>query len=116
MLYELAKALRYPRLLALLGLSEQRVCDYIGFLREVAQVVPLNALFTAPVRDANDVIVMQTAIVGEVDVLCTRDKDFFEKPAPEYLDKIGITVLDDIAVKPRLSVLTDFCLTQPSCK
>jgi putative PIN family toxin of toxin-antitoxin system len=102
MLYELAKALRYPRLLALLGLSEQRVYDYIGFLREAAQVVPLSALFTAPVRDANDIIVMQTAIVGEADVLCTRDKDFFEKPAAEYLDKIGIAVLDDITLKHRL--------------
>jgi putative PIN family toxin of toxin-antitoxin system len=80
-LYELPQVLRYPRLVALLGLSEQRVYDYIAFLREVAQVVPLNALFTAPVRDANDIIVIQTAIVGEADVLCTRDKDFFEKPA-----------------------------------
>jgi predicted nucleic acid-binding protein len=43
--------------------------------------VALNPLFTASVRDVNDIMVMQTAIVGEADVLCTRDKDFFEQPA-----------------------------------
>jgi len=89
-------------MLALHGLSEARVYDYIGFLREAAEIVVLNPLFTAPIRDATDIIVMQTAIVGEADVLCTRDKDFFEKPAGEYLDKIGITVLDDIALMHRL--------------
>jgi putative PIN family toxin of toxin-antitoxin system len=102
MLYELAKVLRYPRMLALHGLSEERVYDYVGFLRQAAEIVTLNPLFTAPVRDASDIIVMQTAIVGEADVLCTRDKDFFEKPAVEYLGKIGISVLDDIALMHRL--------------
>jgi putative PIN family toxin of toxin-antitoxin system len=102
MLYELAKVLRYPEILALHGLSEERVYDYIGFLREVAQIIALNPLFTAPIRDANDIMVMQTAILGEADVLCTRDKDFFENPAYEYLDKIGIVVLDDIALMHEL--------------
>ena len=102
MLYELATVLRYPRMLALHGLSEARVYGCIGLLRHVAEIVVLNPLFTAPIRDATDIIVMQTAIVGEADVLCTRDKDFSEKPAGEYLNKIGITVLDDIALMHRL--------------
>jgi hypothetical protein len=29
--------------------------------------------------------VMQTAIIGEADILCTKDDDFFEKPAGELL-------------------------------
>jgi len=102
MLYELAKVLRYPRMAALHGLSEQRVYDYIGFLREVAEIVVLNPLFTAPVRDVNDIMVMQTAVVGEADVLCTRDKDFHTAEAVAFLMKTGTTVLDDIALINRL--------------
>ena len=46
----------------------------------------------------NDVVVMQTAIIGEADILCTKDEDFFETPAAEYLEKMGIAVVDDIAL------------------
>jgi predicted nucleic acid-binding protein len=56
----------------------------------------------APIRDVNDVIVMQTAIIGEADVLCTNDEDFFETPAIEYLNKLGIEVADDIDLMHRL--------------
>ena len=62
----------------------------------------LNPVLKAPIRDVNDVIVMQTAIIGEAEVLCTRDDDFFESPAPEYLDKLGIGVLDDVSLIQRL--------------
>jgi putative PIN family toxin of toxin-antitoxin system len=102
MLYELAKVLRYPKMLALHGLSEERIYDYIGFLRKVSQIIGLSPLFTAPIRDANDIIVMQTAILGDADVLCTRDQDFFHEPAIAYLSNLGVAVLDDIALMHRL--------------
>lgn len=40
MLYELARVLRYPRMLALHGLSDGRIYDYIGFLRDPAAQNP----------------------------------------------------------------------------
>lgn len=102
MLYELAKVLRYPRMLALHGLSEGRICDYIGFLRRTTEVIRPNPLLVTPIRDINDTVVMQTAIIGEADVLCTRDQDFFEPPAEPFLRRAGIAVLDDIALMQRL--------------
>lgn len=102
MLYELAKVLRYPRMLALHGLSEGRIYDYIGFLRRTTEVIRPNPLLVTPVRDINDTVVMQTAIIGEADVLCTRDQDFFEPPAEPFLRRAGIAVLDDIALMQRL--------------
>jgi predicted nucleic acid-binding protein len=60
--------------------------------------VTLSPLVTTPIRDLNDIIVMQTAIIGEADILCTRDDDFFETPAAEYLQKMGISVIDDVAL------------------
>jgi putative PIN family toxin of toxin-antitoxin system len=102
MLHELAKVLRYPRLQAFYDLSEDLVFDYVNFLRRSSEIVTLDPLVTAPIRDVNDVIVMQTAIIGEADILCTRDEDFFEQPAREYLRKMGIAVLDDISLMHRL--------------
>jgi len=59
-------------------------------------------MVVAPIRDVNDIVVMQTAIIGEADILCTRDEDFFEKPAGVYLKGLGIAVVDDIFLIQRL--------------
>jgi hypothetical protein len=45
---------------------------------------------------------MQTAIIGEADVLCSRDRDFFEPPAEEFLRKARVALLDDISLMHRL--------------
>jgi hypothetical protein len=45
---------------------------------------------------------MQTAIIGEADILCTNDEDFFEPAASGYLKGLGISVLDDISLMHRL--------------
>jgi predicted nucleic acid-binding protein len=100
MLYELARVLRYPRMLALHGLSEKRIYDYVGFLREAAEIVVPNPLMVTPIRDVN--VVMQTAVIGEADILCTKDRDFFEPPAEGFLRKAGIAVLDDISLMRQL--------------
>jgi len=102
MLSELAKVLRYPRMLAFHGLSEKRIYDYVGFLREVAEIVVPNPLLVTPIRDVNDTVVMQTAVIGEADVLCSKDRDFFEPPAEEFLRKAGIAILDDVSLMRRL--------------
>ncbi len=101
-LHELARVLRYPRLQAFYGLTENLVFDYVNFLRGASEIVDLNPIVAAPIRDVNDIIVMQTAIIGEADVLCTSDGDFFDETAREYLDKLGIVVLDDISLMHRL--------------
>jgi putative PIN family toxin of toxin-antitoxin system len=102
MLHELAKVLRYPRLQAFYDLTENLVFDYVNFLRRASEIVDLNPLVAAPIRDVNDIIVMQTAIIGEADVLCSKDADFFDETAREYLNKLGIAVLDDISLMHRL--------------
>jgi putative PIN family toxin of toxin-antitoxin system len=102
MLHELARVLRYPRLREFYGLSESLVYDYIGFLRSSSEIVELNAFVVAPIRDVNDAIVMQTAIIGEADLLCTDDEDFFEAPAIDYLQRLGIAVIGDDELMRRL--------------
>jgi len=101
-LNELARVLRYPRLQEFYGLSEARIYDFLGFLREVAETVTLNPLLIFPSRDANDIVVLQTAVLGDADVLCTKDEDFYGPPASEFLRKLGIAVMDDVSLLHRL--------------
>lgn len=101
-LHELARVLRYPRMIALHGLSEGRIYDYIAMLRAASEIVRTDPLLITPVRDVNDTIVMQTAIIGDAEVLCTKDEDFFEPPAQPFLQRAGVEVLDDLALLRRL--------------
>jgi putative PIN family toxin of toxin-antitoxin system len=101
-LHELAKVLRYPRMLAMHRLSEGRIYEFIAMLRTASEMVRTDPLLITPVRDINDTIVMQTAIIGDADVLCTKDQDFFDPPAKPFLQKAGIEVLDDLALLNRL--------------
>lgn len=101
-LFELAKVLRYPRMVALHGLSEGRIYDYIMLLRSASSLTRVDPLLITPVRDINDTVVMQTAIIGDADVLCTKDQDFFEPPAQPFLSKAGVEVVDDVSLLKRL--------------
>jgi putative PIN family toxin of toxin-antitoxin system len=102
MLYELARVLRYPRLQSYYGLTESLVFEYISFLRRAAEVVPLNPLLLAPIRDVNDLIVLQTAIIGEAEILCTNDDDFFDIGTVSYLNQLGTEVVTDVTLIHRL--------------
>jgi putative PIN family toxin of toxin-antitoxin system len=95
-LREVARVLRYPRLQKFYGLSEAHVYEFIGYLREVAEIIPLNPLLVLPTRDVTDIMVLQTAVLGEADVLCTRDEDFYTSPASDFLAKTGIAVVDEV--------------------
>jgi hypothetical protein len=52
-------------------------------------------------QPASDVVVMQTAITGEADFLCTRDQDFYAPEVLTYLEGMGARVLDDVALVHR---------------
>jgi predicted nucleic acid-binding protein len=84
------------------GQNEEAVYNFTGWLRDAAEVIALSPLATAPIRDRNDIFVLQTALSGEADVLCTGDRDFFEPPASIFLTSVGIAVLTDAQLMRRL--------------
>jgi putative PIN family toxin of toxin-antitoxin system len=96
MLAELSRVLRYPRLAADHGEEEEAVYEFTGWLRHSAELVHVNPFTVAPIRDSNDVIVLQTALAGEADVLCSLDRDFFDPPASVFLARQRIAVLTDV--------------------
>lgn len=96
MLVELARVLRYPRLQTKFQLTETDIYDYIQFLREAAELIVPDTSLVAPIRDAADVVVIQTAIAGEADFICTVDSDFYDDAITRFLSQIGIQVVDDV--------------------
>jgi putative PIN family toxin of toxin-antitoxin system len=98
MLFEVARVLRYPRLMAVHGDSEEAIYNFTSWLRDAAEVVALDPVVRVPMRDRNDIFVLQTALRGEADVLCSGDRDFFEPPASIFLASCGIEVLTDAQV------------------
>ena len=103
MLSEVARVLRYPRLMAIHGENEETIYDFTSWLRDAAEIVALDPLARAPIRDRNDIPVLQTTLSGEADVLCTGDRDFFEPPASIFLAGCGIDVLTDAQLMRKLS-------------
>lgn len=102
MLVEVARVLRYPRLMAAHGKNEETIYDFTGWLRQAADMVTIDPFMRAPIRDRNDVIVMCTAVSGEADALCSADRDFFEPPASIFLASYGIDLLTDVELMRKL--------------
>ncbi len=102
MLVELARVLRYPRLQARYNLTEADLYDYIQFLRHAGALVAPDTSLVVPIRDAADIAVVQTAIAGEAELICTVDADFYEPAITRFLGQAGIKVLDDVALMQML--------------
>ncbi len=94
--------LRYARLQKLYALSDEELYDYAQFLQEVCETVILDQPYDAPLRDPNDLDVMQTAERGDADVLCSNDGDFHDAAIIAFCAARGIDVCHDAALLARL--------------
>lgn len=101
-LFEVARVLRSTRIVAIHQEPEGAVYDFIWRLRNAAEIVPPSPLVVTPTRDANDIAILQAALSGKADVLCTCDRDFFEPPASVFLANLGIAVLTDAQLMQKL--------------
>jgi len=103
-LIELARVLRYPRVQALFGLSEEQIYECVLFLKSVSVIVPTRAVTNRnfPIRDAWDAPILQAAVTGEAEFICTLDTDFYAAEIIAYCAVVGITILDDVSLIARL--------------
>ena len=83
-------------------MSDSRIYDYVMFLHSVAIVDRPDPMLIAPIRDPNDIVVIQTAIIGGAEAICTTDEDFFAVPASAFLQSVNILVLTDAELMRRL--------------
>jgi putative PIN family toxin of toxin-antitoxin system len=99
---EVTKVLRYPKFQRLYGLTEPGLLEYSQFLQSVAEMVILDSRYLAPLRDANDLAVLQTADRGGADILCTSDRDFNDPAVISFCGARGIGVCDEVSLLARL--------------
>jgi uncharacterized protein len=94
---ELADVLRRPRLRAALGLDEDEIVKFLAVIEQVAESVLLSASTPAYVPgDPKDAALVQTAILGKADVICTRDRHLLHPQVLAVCRTHGIRVLSDI--------------------
>jgi putative PIN family toxin of toxin-antitoxin system len=101
-LAELARVLRYPRLQALYSLTEEEIYDYVQFLRSASETVDIDQSLRVPMRDPNDVAILQTAIAGAADLICTLDTDFRDAETVAYCAAAGVEICTDRELSSRL--------------
>ena len=95
-LSEVARVLNYARLQARWHLGETTVREFVSRVGDVAEIVLTTTPDRIVVADPDDDPVLQTAVLGGVDVLCTRDAHLLDRAVVEYCAGQGIQVMNDI--------------------
>jgi len=96
LLDETARVLRYPRLLARHGLSEQEIEEHVDYLRRISELVDVVVRKPVVLSDPDDDPVVYTAVDGGADVLCTRDRDLFQPDVVAFCQENHIAVMNDV--------------------
>jgi putative PIN family toxin of toxin-antitoxin system len=101
-LEEVGRTLLYPRLQAQYHLSERDIQEHVDLLQRVSTVV--EPIVGDPVvrDDPDDDPVVYTAVEGRVDILCTRDKDFYAPEVIAFCRQHGIEVMNDLDLLQKL--------------
>lgn len=99
---EVQRVLNYPHVQARWALPAGVIAEY-GFLLQVGgALVELPKSFPAVVSDPDDDLVLQTAIAGRADVLCSRDGAFRSENVEQVCAAHGIRMVDDIRLLQEL--------------
>lgn len=96
-LSELKRVLAYPRLRSLHGLNDEKLVRFVSSVAADSFVVSLPDLIPRVVPDdADDDILVATAVASSANVLCTRNRHLFHPKVREYCERHGIQVMDDL--------------------
>jgi putative PIN family toxin of toxin-antitoxin system len=93
---EVSRVLAYPRLQARWQLDEKTAGEFVSRVHDIAEIVLTIAPERIVAADADDDPIVQTAVLGGVDVLCTRDAHLLDRAVVGYCAGQGIQVMNDI--------------------
>jgi putative PIN family toxin of toxin-antitoxin system len=95
-LTEVQRVMTYPRVQSRWPLSVEVIERYTSLLRETGTLAELPASFPSVVSDPDDDLVLQTAIAGKAEVLCSRDTAFQDENVRQVCAAHGIRIVEDI--------------------
>jgi putative PIN family toxin of toxin-antitoxin system len=97
MLAELSRVLRYEHVRKLHGLGDPEIDEFVASIEVGSIVVSLPANIPAIVQaDPDDDAVVATAVLGEADALCTRNRHLYALDVLNYLHQWSVEVIDDM--------------------
>jgi uncharacterized protein len=96
LLEEVERVLHYPRLVKRFALTGAEITAFVAFLAASADVVEVDEALMPPIRDPKDVHIVQTAVSGKAEYLCTLDEHFYETLFVEFCSERGIQVISDL--------------------
>jgi putative PIN family toxin of toxin-antitoxin system len=102
LLEEVERVLAYPRLRELWPLSPDEIREYTQALDDIGEMVYLSPVLPAILADPKDDPVVETAVWGRVDALCTLDRDFYTTSVVEYVQRHSIQLMNDVQLLVRL--------------
>ena len=93
LLVELGRVLRYDRVRKVHGLTDDEIDAFLSDLTLIANLVHLDRELPAVVEgDPDDDPVVQTAVLGKADFLCTHDRHLFQPDVVAYCQRHGIQI------------------------
>lgn len=104
-LQELLRVLGYKRVQALHRLSIEECSEFVESLETLAEIVELSLDVEKVTADPDDDPVIQTAIEGSADVLCTLDRHLRTTEVVEYAKSRGVRILTDVELLNELRAL-----------
>jgi putative PIN family toxin of toxin-antitoxin system len=102
-LIEVRRVLAYPHVQTRWPLTPEAIEQYLDFLAaagEMVQSVPSSS--PVVISDPDDDPILQTAITGHADVLCTRDEAFRHEVVEQVCRNHNIRVVSDVALMQEL--------------
>ena len=76
---EVGKVLSYPRMQALFKLTADDINEHVAFLRSVSRIVEPQRGLPIVLSDPSDDVIVYTAVAAGADVLCVRDRHFYDR-------------------------------------
>ncbi len=97
MLAELSRVLQYDRVWKLHQLDEVEINEFVREVEAGSSLVALPDDVPAIVKaDPDDDVVVATAILGQADAICTRNRHLYVDDVVNHLRQCSIEVIDDI--------------------
>ena len=98
LLTELNRVLRYEHIRRRHKLEDAKLDRLVRRLEQACiMVTPRAAMVPPPIpSDPDDHAVIATAIAGNADVLCTRDRHFLKEAVRSHCATHGIRIMDDL--------------------
>jgi uncharacterized protein len=104
LLDELDRVLRYDRLREIHGLDDAAIGRYVQFIQQGSQKIDLGVPPSEAVvpNDPDDDPILATAVLGQANVLATRDRDLRRDAIVKYAAERGVRIITELELLDEL--------------